>query len=283
MAAIVGLDCTLAVGTGGGKKSYPAIISGTSPQFNQALQPVILATGDPNNSLAGYTPGQATAGFQIATSAFPDTAVGLITALLAFTGTDVNLQFGSIGGVSATGCLTTLIEVTASTGGRAMEIRATYETNAVPVATGTASATTLVERPFYWIDAAAAVLLGKTHQDVAGFTLRIRRTIARGYFRNAAGLPTYLRVVRQEAEGTVDVALDDVLEITQALQTCPSMGDISFGVAQTCFASPAVGGSVTFTVKKTRYDGLPRFTGDTEQFVVQSIPFRADRGLVLVA
>lgn len=272
----VGVDAILQIGT----ISVYADLQATSPDFNRAMQPIILATGT-GNSVAGYQPSTgAKSGFKTK-FALPYTAPAtLLNAILSSTPFPITLYLGTAGGAKVLNNLCTDLQVSGAEGG-GIDCTATFDSSALPTITPTApSAPT--GGVFKFVDATSVLLVsGTTYTDFSRFSFRVTRKLATYKGNSSTGIAKYLKIVRTECMLDADVLKVGDGEGTAAIGLCPTVHDCAVLLTQIC---PAAGlATTTMTCLSGFYQGYPQVSGTVEDWISEAVSATSDTASFSIA
>ena len=269
----VGVNAILQIGT----TSVYSNISATSPDFNRALQPIIVATGS-GNSLIGYRPSTGAKSGFVASFMLPYAAAfTLINAVLAGTPYPITLGLGAAGGALVTGNLCRDLVIAGAEGG-IVDVRATWDSIALPVA-GTYVLTTPTGDIWKFTDALSVKLVsGAIYTDFSSFSYHIQRVLAAYKGNSPTGIAKYLKTVRTEAMLDATYLKINNAEATASGGTCPVLGDCLLSMTQQCPVGAAPATTLTLGVTQGFYGGWPRVSGGDEEYISEAVTSTAFTG-----
>ena len=257
--------------------SVYANISATSPDFDRAMQPTIVATGA-GNSLIGYHPSTgAKSGFVCAFNVPYIAAFTLLNAVLSTAPYAVQLYLGTAGGANVAGNLCRDMVLSMSEGG-ILECRVALDSIGLPTVGGVAP-TQPAGDIWKYTDAASVKLTSSTvYTDFSAFSFHVARVLANYKGNSPTGVAKYLKIVRTEAMLDATYLKTTDLEGTASIGNCPTLGDCAVSLVQQCPISPALASTLTLTLTNGFYGGYPRVSGGTEEFISESVSARAYGG-----
>lgn len=273
MAKDVGSNCILTIaGT-----SVFAKLQQSSPDFNRAMQPIIVANGAA--PLIGYSPSTgAKSGFKTGFHIPVTGAATLLNAMLSSTPFIVKMQFGATGGASVASCLLTDLTVSGSSGGDIMAT-AMFESSALPTVGATATAASVVD-VFKFIDVTSVTMpTGTTYADVSAFSFNIKRSLSAFHGNSSTGIAKYLQPAITEVKTSSTILKTTDGQGTTAIIPCVTTGDVVILLTQVC----AGGNTLTLTASASFYDGYPTVSGSETQFVEESASCTANLGGFTIA
>ena len=269
----VGISAILQIGA----ISVYANISATSPDFNRAMQPIIVATGG-SNSLIGYRPSTGAKSGFVAAFEIPYIAgFTLLNAVLSGTPYPVTMSMGTAGGATVIGNLCRDLTVAGSEGG-ILECRVALDSITLP-APGTYVLTQPAGDIWKFTDAVSTKLTsGTVYTDFSSFSFHVQRVLANYKGNSPTGVAKYLKVVRTEAMLDSTYLKIGDLEGTAAIGNCPTLGDCNVLLTQACpiGANPAT--TLGFTVTNAFEDGYPKVVGGVEDFISEAASVKAYTG-----
>lgn len=275
----VGVDATVSIAG----ISVPANISGTGPDNTRSLQPIVLALGLANN-LVGYSPSSgAKSGFAVLFDIPYSLTAANLAAMLNTAGVAVAMQFGSAGGVSLANCQWFDCQLSGTVGSGNISAKIMYESGDMPIVGATVASPSSSLDVYKGTEIVSCKgVSGTTYTDVDSFTLALTRNLAKAGRNNPTGRPKHLKGTRVEAKMTAKYLKVDDSEGTAfmaggAPNYCPTIGDMVVILTQACppGGSPA---SLTLTASNCLYDTYPATTGNTEDFIWETVTGFAQKG-----